>query len=247
MIQFFTKDYTGAPFELFGTAHLIALACVVLVNIIIYLSRKKFSSQGRVYFRYICAAILLLNETTWHLWNYFTGQWTVQTMLPLHLCSVLVFVSAIMLITKSYAIYEFAYLLGIAGATQALLTPDAGIYGFPHFRFFQIFISHGAIVTSAIYMTLVEDFRPYWKSLGHIALWGNVYMAVIFVINQLIGSNYLFIAHKPETASLMDVLPPWPWYILALEGIGAVMCLILYIPFIIKDSRSPKTVPVEAG
>jgi hypothetical integral membrane protein (TIGR02206 family) len=246
MIQYFVKDYAGAPFELFGTAHLIALACVVLVNLLIVIFRKKFTPKGQQYFRYITAAILLFNETAWHLWNYFTGQWTLQTMLPLHLCSVLVFVSAIMLITKSYAIYEFAYFLGIAGATQALLTPDAGIYGYPHFRFFQIFISHGAIVTSAIYMTLVEGFRPYWKSLKHIFLWGNVYMAVIFVFNLLIGSNYLFIAHKPETASLIDVLPAWPWYILALEGIAVIMCLLLYIPFIIRDSRSRKTASIKA-
>jgi len=54
----------------------------------------------------------------------------------------------------------------------------------------------------------------------------------------LIGSNYLFIAHKPETASLLDVLPPWPYYIAYIEVIGLVMCLILYIPFMIKDWRA---------
>jgi len=26
--------------------------------------------------------------------------------------------------------------MGIGGALQALLTPDLGLYGFPHFRFF---------------------------------------------------------------------------------------------------------------
>lgn len=247
MIQYFVKDYQGAPFELFDTAHLIALAVVVLINVLIVVFRKKFTSQGRQKFRYIVAAILLANETAWHLWNYFTGQWTVQTMLPLHLCSILVFVSAIMLLTRNYAIYEFSYFLGIAGATQALLTPDAGIYGFPHFRFFQVFISHGLIVTAAIYMTLVEGFRPYWKSLQQIAVWGNVYMVAIFILNQLIGSNYLFIAHKPETASLMDVLPPWPWYIPVLEVMALVMCLLLYLPFIIHDSKKFKTTTAEAG
>ena len=60
-------------------------------------------------------------------------------------------------------------------------------------------------------------------------------MAVIFVFNLVIGSNYLFIAHKPVTASLMDVLPPWPVYIIFLELIGAVMSLILYLPFQIRD------------
>jgi hypothetical integral membrane protein (TIGR02206 family) len=240
MSQFFVKDYTGAPFELFGSAHLVALALVVLANILLVSSRSRFSPQGKHIFRYGLAAILVINELAWHLWNYFTGQWTVQTMLPLHLCSVLVWVSWYMLLTRSYAIYEFAYFLGIGGATQALLTPDAGIYGFPHFRFFQVIISHGAIVTAAIYMTFVEGYRPYWSSLVRVAIWGNVYMAAIGLVNWLIGSNYLFIAHKPDTPSLIDVLGPWPWYILSLEAIALVMCLALYLPYALRDRRVRK-------
>jgi hypothetical integral membrane protein (TIGR02206 family) len=237
MGEFFARNYNGAPFELFGPAHLVALVIVLIVNLTVILLRKRFSTGQRLAFRYGVAAVLVINEIAWHLWNYFTGQWTIQTMLPLHLCSVLVWASAFMLITKNYSVYEFSYFLGIAGAIQALLTPDAGIYGFPHFRFFQVIISHGAIVTAAIYMTFVEGFRPYWKSVLRVFIWMNLYMIIVFVLNLILGSNYLFIAHKPETASLIDLLGPWPWYILALEAIGAVMCLLLYVPYAIKDSR----------
>lgn len=240
MGEYFAKDYTGEPFVLFGTAHLVALVLVVLVNVLVIYFRRSFTPGGRKTMRYTLAVILVVNELAWHAWNYFTGQWTVQTMLPLHLCSVLVWVSAYMLVTRSYAIYEFAYFLGIGGATQALLTPDAGIYGFPHFRFFQAIISHGVIVTAALFMTLVEGFHPTWKSMLRVALWANVYMVVIGVINWLIGSNYLFIARKPETASLIDVLGPWPWYILSLEAIGWALCLVLYAPYAIRDWRAAK-------
>ena len=237
MTQFFVKDYTGAPFELFGTAHLIALAIVVLFIIAIVILRKRFSPQSRLYFRYGIATLLVVNETAWHVWNYLTGQWTVQTMLPLHLCSVLVWLSAYMLVTRSHAIFEFAYFLGIAGATQALLTPDAGIYGFPHFRFLQTMLSHGMIVLAAFYMTLVEGYRPYWSSFVRVLVWSNVYMVVVMVVNWLLGSNYLFIARKPETASLIDVLGPWPWYILSLEALAMVLCLLLYLPYALRDRR----------
>jgi len=76
----------------------------------------------------------------------------------------LVWLGGYMLVSKNYLVYEFAYFLGIGGALQALFTPDLGIYGYPHYRFFQTFISHGLIFTSAIYMTTVEGFRPTWKS-----------------------------------------------------------------------------------
>jgi hypothetical integral membrane protein (TIGR02206 family) len=142
-----------------------------------------------------------------------------------------------MLIRKSYAIYEFSYFLGIAGAMQALLTPDAGVYGFPHFRFFQVIVSHGAIVIAAIYMTFVEGYRPYWSSLKRVIIWGNIYMVVVAGINTLLGSNYLFIMRKPDTASLIDVLGPWPWYVLSLEAIALVMCTLLYLPYALRDRR----------
>jgi uncharacterized membrane protein YwaF len=63
---------------------------------------------------------------------------------------------------------------------------------------------------------------------------------VIFGLNFLIGSNYLFIAHKPEVPTLIDVLGPWPFYILPLAGIALGMSLILYLPFAIKDWRTAR-------
>ena len=40
---------------------------------------------------------------------------------------------------------------------------------------------------------------------------------------------------ETQDASLIDLMPPWPWYILYIEGIGAVMILLLYLPFLIRD------------
>jgi uncharacterized membrane protein YwaF len=61
-------------------------------------------------------------------------------------------------------------------------------------------------------------------------------MIVIFFLNLAIGSNYLFIAYKPtDIPTLLDMLAPWPWYILELEAIGFAIFFILYIPFLIKD------------
>lgn len=238
MNEFFALDYHGEPFELFGTAHLIALAGVVLVNVLIFLFRRRFSAAGRRRLRYVLAGVLLVVELSWHGWNAATGQWTLQTMLPLHLCSALVWLSIYMLITGNQRIYEFAYLLGIPGALQALLTPDAGIYGYPHFRFFQVILSHGTLVTAALALTWVEGYRPTLASLKRVFITGNIYLAAVFVFNLLIGSNYLFIAHKPETASLLDVLPPWPWYIAVIELLGLVFVLVMYAPFFVRDLRA---------
>jgi hypothetical integral membrane protein (TIGR02206 family) len=240
MDQFFAKDYSGGAFVLFGTAHLIALAIAPLFILTFSLFRNKISPQTSKIFRYVMAIILLSNEIGWHLWNAIIGTWTPQTMLPLHLCSVLVWTGVVMLFTRSYRVYEFAYLLGCAGALQALLTPDAGQYGFPHFRFFQTMLSHSLLFSIPIYMTVVEKMRPTWKSVLRVMIGANIYLVFVGLVNWLIGSNFLFIAHKPVTASILDVLPPWPWYILIIELLGLVFALLFYAPFAIGDWRAKK-------
>ncbi|PWH13956.1 MAG: TIGR02206 family membrane protein [Anaerolineae bacterium] len=245
MASIFDKNWNGPAFVMFDLAHLVALFLVVLLNVKL-LSLRSADETARHRARWAMALTLWANEIGWHLWHALTGQWTIQTMLPLHLCSVLVWGGALGLVTRNYHIYEFMYFLGIGGALQALLTPDLGIYGFPHYRFWQTFISHGLILTSAIYMTAVEGFRPTWKSLGRVLVLANLYMLVVFFINQAIGSNYLFIAHKPETASILDLLPPWPYYIAYIELIGLVTCLILYLPFALKDWRTKSIHPSNA-
>ena len=237
MIEFFAADYQGPAFQLFGTAHIAALVALVALNI--FLLSFKYSSETRKSsLRWMLALILVVNEIAWHYWNYSTGRWTIQSMLPLHLCSLLVWAGAFMLITKNYRIYEFMYFMGIGGAIQALATPGIGDYGFPHFLFFQYFISHGLIITSAIFMTVVIGLRPTWRSILRVFIWMNIYAAIVYFINTQIGSNYLMLNYKPNTPSLLDLLPPWPIYILYMEAIGVVTCFVLYIPFIIKDWRS---------
>lgn len=231
-------DYAGRPFAFLGAAHLTALGLVLALNLLFVWWRGRASVRTRLAFRYTAAVLLLVNEAVWLLWNYDTGQWTIQTMLPLHLCSVMVYVGAAALISRSQALYEPLYFLGIGGAFQALMTPNLGPYGFPHFRFLSAFISHGLILSAPVYLTLVEGLRPTWASLWRVVLLGNLYVGFVGVVNWLIGSNYMYIAHAPDTPTVIDSLGPWPWYVLGMEALGIVTMVILYLPFAIGDRRA---------
>ncbi|MBP7693178.1 MAG: TIGR02206 family membrane protein [Anaerolineales bacterium] len=230
--SYWAKDYTGRPFVLFGAAHWAVLAAVAALNLAWVWLGPHLDEETRLAVRVTLALLLLVNEGVWHLWNLTTGQWNVQELLPLHLCSVMVYLSALLLLTRNYTLYEFCYFMGIGGASQALLTPDAGRYGFPHIKFWATMVSHGLIVTAPLYMTLVEGYRPAWTSILVVAAGMLIYTGCVGVVNWRLGSNYLFIARKPATASLIDVLGPWPWYILALAGLALAMMLLLYLPFV---------------
>ena len=55
--------------------------------------------------------------------------------------------------------------------------------------------------------------------------------------DSAIGSNYLMINGKPDTPSLLDLMPAWPVYIIYMEAMGIFMCLLLYLPFAVNDFR----------
>jgi hypothetical integral membrane protein (TIGR02206 family) len=238
MGRYFAGNYTGGAFELFSDSHLVTLILVVAINLLIYIYRDRIKEERvNKYFRYIIAVMLIVQELSYNIWNIYIGEWSVASTLPLHLCGASVILAAIMLFKKSYSIYEVVYFWGVGGATQALLTPDLGIYSFPHYAFIQFFVSHGLVVTACLFATFTLDFRPKLKSLWRAAAGLNIYMVIIAVVNILTGGNYLFICSKPASASLMDYLGPWPWYILSLEALAIVMFFLILAPFGLKEMR----------
>ncbi len=224
---------------MFGTAHLAALGALVVLNLLL-LNFRGSSEETRRKVRWTLAIVLWCTEASWNLWVYLTGQWSVTWMLPLNLCTVLIWLTGFMLIFRNQIIYEFCYFLGIGAGVQYLMTPDLGFYGFGSYRFLETFISHGLLVTSAIYMTAVEGFRPTWKSMGRVFVVGNLYLGLMYLLNLQLHSNYLDVNGKPATASIFDLLPPWPYYILYVELIAVVTFLLLYLPFAIRDRRAAR-------
>jgi hypothetical integral membrane protein (TIGR02206 family) len=219
------------------------IAALALVGINVWLaSFKRADESTKRLIRYALAIGLWLDEIIWQYWNYTEGQWTVQTMLPLHICSLLIWFSGFMLIFRNYRIYEFAYFLGLGAATQVLLTSPPPLELLLQYQHFQIYISHGLLITSVVYMTAVEGFRPTWGSFFRTVVGTNLYMAGLFPLNLLLGSNYMFLAYKPdEFASLLDILPPWPYYIVYMEILGILVFLLLYLPFALKDRKTAKS------
>jgi hypothetical integral membrane protein (TIGR02206 family) len=237
MDKYFSAESMLGEFKLFSPTHIAVLAILALANVLmVWWQRRTQRPSVRRRFRYVLAAFLILQEISYNLWRLANGTWSVGTSLPLHLCGAAILLSAVMLVNDSYALYEITYFWGFGGAIQALLTPDS-TYGFPHYRFFQVFLSHGAIVTASVYMTFVVGYRPTFRSVKKVFLITNAYMVVIALFNWAVGGNYLFICHKPETPSLLDVLGPWPWYVLSLELVGLAFFVLFYAPFGLGDLR----------
>lgn len=239
-MEFFSRDFSGSPFRLFSRSHLAALAAVSAVNLALFPLRPLLTAAPRVrhIVRWGVASLLLANEASWHLWNLSVGRWHIQTMLPLHLCSTMVFASSALLLTGNRTLYEFVYFAGLGGAMQAIITPGLRDHDFPHFCYFQTFISHGGIILTALYMTIVEGYRPTPASLLRVFLGIQLALLPIALVNRVTGGNYCYIARKPDIPTLIDKLGPWPWYIIPMQLIGVGMLALLYLPFAWSDWKT---------
>jgi len=234
-------ETTIKPFHLFSTSHILTIITILSYIIVttIFLKKDKFSKYRKKY-RYFLFAVIVIEEIMFKLWRLLIEQTPLSANLSLDLCGITIIFLAIMLINKSEKIFEITYFWGLAGATQAILTPDMGQYGFPHFRFLQFFLSHGLILAVIVYFLIVERFKLRKGSIKRAFLITNAYAAIIGVVNYLLDTNYLFLARKPSTPSILDYLGPWPWYILSLEVIALLSFFIVYLPFVIAGVSKTK-------
>ncbi|MGG1661535.1 TIGR02206 family membrane protein [Brevibacillus sp. NRS-1366] len=235
---YLSLTFTGEPFRLFSLSHIVALLLLACLIALLFLFRQKLRVPVTdKWARYILASLLLLSEVCFQLWHVFTESWSAAFTLPLQLCSVTLLFSAVMLINRRYGLFEITFFAGVGGAAQAMLTPEL-FYPFPHFRFLHFFLAHAGIILACLYMTWVEGYRPTFRSLWKTMGFLNLLLFIALLVNHWTGGNYLFVSHKPENASLIDYLGPYPWYILSLEGVAFALFSLLYLPFAGKRPAS---------
>ncbi|MGZ9583961.1 YwaF family protein [Paenibacillus marinisediminis] len=223
------------PFAAYSAPHMIALAILVCLAAMLFGQRTRLRHErSGQYVRYTLLAVLVLSELSLNAWYISQGIYDIKETLPLELCSISLYLCAAMLIWNSQRIFQIVYFTGIGGALQALLTPALD-YGFPHFRFIEFFAAHIAIILAVLYMVWVKQYRPTLKSVFLTMGFLNFLLVTVGTVNFLTGGNYMFLARKPETASLLDVLGPYPWYLLSLEAVALLLFLLLYLPFAISD------------
>ncbi|WP_058308309.1 YwaF family protein [Gracilibacillus massiliensis] len=224
LVGFNRSDY---PFHLFSLSHIYMVIITVGLLAWMYIFRENIKRNYKRIYKNILIVFLILGEITFHLWYLSHDRWDVATNLPLQLCSISLYLCTIMLLTKNFKAFEVSFFVSMTGAFIAIVTPEL-FFGFPHMRFFQFFIAHIAIILSCFYMIWIEEYKPSFRSVIRAFVIINIMASFVFVINQIVGSNYMFLAEKPNTTSIIDFLGPYPWYILSLEAVAFTIFLLLY-------------------
>ncbi|MGH2946910.1 MAG: TIGR02206 family membrane protein [Solirubrobacteraceae bacterium] len=151
------------------------------------------------------------------------GTWALDFNLPLHLTDAVTIVSVLALWTARPALVELTYFWALSASLQAVLTPDLGSE-FPEIFYWTYFITHSGAVVAAILLVAGRRIVPPPGAVRRVFALTLGFAALAALANLVTGGNYMFLREKPSAATLLDVMGPWPWYVLS----GAVLALLLF-------------------
>ncbi len=225
-------------FLLFGPAHLGTLLGIVLVAaVLVRLAR----GGNHPHLLRVCelglAGSLLLTQPAEAAVSLMWGGATLENFLPLHLCDVAALAGATALVFHWRQGGELLYFWGLAGTLNGAITP-ALKFDFPHPAFLAFFLLHGGVIVAAIYWVAGRRQWPQPGAVTRAMLWSTAYVTLAGTVNWLSGTNFGFLAHKPDTASLFDVLGPWPWYVAVLFLVATALFSLLYLPFVLLRRKT---------
>jgi hypothetical integral membrane protein (TIGR02206 family) len=155
------------------------------------------------------------------------GEWTAQVNLPLQLTDAVTLASVAALWRPDSALLvELVYFWALSASLQAVLTPDLG-QSFPDVLFFTYFATHSGAIAAACLLVFGARRVPrpgaVWRAYA-----ATVAFAALAAVGTLVtGGNYMFLRHKPAQGSVLDLMGPWPVYLVGAAALGLVIFLAL--------------------
>jgi hypothetical integral membrane protein (TIGR02206 family) len=168
------------------------------------------------------ALAILVAYVTEYVANAVEGTWSVRSNLPLHLTDAVTVVAVVALWRPRPLLVEIVYFWALTASLQAVVTPDLG-QAFPSIFYFTYFATHIGVVVAACLLTFGLGMTPRPGALWRVYIVTAAFAVFVGVADVITGANYMYLRHKPERSSLLDVMGPWPAYIFAGAAFGLVV------------------------
>jgi hypothetical integral membrane protein (TIGR02206 family) len=212
---------TAREFTAYGPSHWGVFAVFVIgAVLLVWVGRRQTEQQSRRLGRILGAVTALIYAA---ILVYMLTPPALDSV-PLQLTDLATVTAAYALWSQKHWAYALTYYWGLVLSTQALVSPALQSPDFPHYQFLAFWAIHLIVVWAAIYLTWGRGMRPNWHSYRFTVVVTLVWAVVTFTFNSFAGTNYGFVNRKPSTASLLDVMGPWPLYVF----IGATLIAIVW-------------------
>jgi hypothetical integral membrane protein (TIGR02206 family) len=209
-----TERFQSFTLEHLGLVVGFLIVCVALA----LLGRSHRRTDRELTFRRSFALLIPCLTIPMQVLQLLPDDFDAGTSLPLQLCDLAWMCAIWALWTRNRYATALVYFWGLTLTVQGIITPSLG-ESFPDPRYFMFWGMHFMTVWAAVYLTFGLKVPVTWKTYRFAVLTTAVWAVTVMVINELSGTNYGYLNGKPSSASLLDVMGPWPVYVVVEVGI----------------------------
>ncbi|KOS68028.1 hypothetical protein AEA09_05320 [Lysinibacillus contaminans] len=222
--------FTGG-FQLYDRIHFGWLLSICLVVSILTRYYRQASLSTRLKIRKSLACIILAMEIVKDLYHVSQGTFSFY-YLPLHLCSLAIFIVFWHAFLPTKTNKEMLYALVFPGALAALIFPEwttTAIFSYMHNH---SFIIHGLLIAYPILLLATGELVPDWRQLHKVAIALSITAFPIYFFNKYYDLNFMFL-NTPSPGSPLVLLEQWfgnPGYLIGFAGLIIVVWFVMYAP-----------------
>ena len=234
----------GVGFEHFSPLHigwLIFAAAFITAVSLIY---RRQDGEKRSKTRKLLAALLVADELWKMFWLTVGHRYEIQ-YLPLHLCSINIFLIAYHCFRPNKALDNFLYIVCIPGALAALLFPSWSVLPFANFMHLHSFTVHTLLVAYPVVLLVNGDLRPDLKELPKSLLLLAALAGIALCINILFDENFMFLMYAEPGNPLYIFEEAFGSHLVGFPIIIVGIILVMYgIPFLFQKNRKKQPASV---
>jgi hypothetical integral membrane protein (TIGR02206 family) len=225
-------------FEAFTPEHAALLGLLVVGAVVLgAVGARQRRTADDPRFRQGFAVLIPLFTVPMQVLQLLPGDFTMGTSLPLQICDLSWMVAVWALWTRDHRAIALLYFWGLTLTVQAAITPSLD-QTFPDPRYFMFWGMHLLTIWAAVYLVCLAG-GPGWFGYRFTFACTAVWAVLVLGFNALTGTNYGYLSRKPDTSSLLDLLGPWPVYVLVEVLILAGGWALMTWPWV----RAGRTVP----
>jgi hypothetical integral membrane protein (TIGR02206 family) len=208
----------------FSDAHLAALGVLCVTTAVSVWAARRHPGRWVVIWARVLALTILAGWIGEYVADVVLGTWAVQYDLPLQLTDAVSVTAVLALWSRRALLVELVYFWSLTASLQAILTPDLA-QSFPSVYYFTYFIYHIGAVLAGCLLVFGCRLYPRPRAAWRVFALTLAFTALAAAGDIITGGNYMYLRAKPEHNSLLNLMGPWPWYIVSTVALTIAMLL----------------------
>jgi hypothetical integral membrane protein (TIGR02206 family) len=223
---------SGVGFSHFGGMHLGWLVAFLLITAICIVWYRKLSDRGKKNWKITVAVLLVADEIFKDVMLIIGGRFS-PGYLPLHLCSINIFLIALHVWRPSKLIGGYLYTAGIPGAIAALLFPTWTSLPLGNFMHLHSFTVHILLALYPITLAAAGELSPQVKKIPQYLLLLAAMAVPIYFINLLLDTNFMFLMSADPGNPLYLFEQIWGNHLYGFPVLITAILIVMYVPLVI--------------